>query len=197
MKDWSGNNRAYITTNGFANLREGEREKMDYYATEPKAVELLLELEDFTDKPIWECACGEGHLSKAMEKAGLVVRSSDIIDRGYGEVFDFLSWENTHWDGHIITNPPYKLVSEFIIKALEIVPDGSKVAYFMPIRYLEGKERKSIYRTYPPKTIYVSSSRLICAINGDFNKHRTSAIVYAWYVWVKGYKGDTILKWFN
>lgn len=24
-----------------------------------------------------------------------------------------------------------------------------------------------------------------------------SAVAYAFYVWQKGYKGDTILKWFN
>jgi len=23
------------------------------------------------------------------------------------------------------------------------------------------------------------------------------AIAYAWFVWEKGYKGDTVLKWFN
>ena len=24
-----------------------------------------------------------------------------------------------------------------------------------------------------------------------------SAVAYAWYIWEKGYKGETILKWFN
>jgi hypothetical protein len=24
-----------------------------------------------------------------------------------------------------------------------------------------------------------------------------SAVAYAWYIWEKGYKGDTILRWFN
>ena len=33
---------------------------------------------------------------------------------------------------------------------------------------------------------------------GDFEKYKyNSAVAYAWYIWEKGYNGDTILKWFN
>ena len=50
----------------------------------------------------------------------------------------------------------------------------------------------------PPKYVYVSSSRLLLAKNADFVKYNTpSANCYAWYVWEKGYKGETILRWFN
>ena len=35
------------------------REANDYYATEPKALELLLDLETFSHD-VWEPACGEG-----------------------------------------------------------------------------------------------------------------------------------------
>lgn len=196
-KDWTGNNVSYITTNGFANNRSYERETNDYYATEPKAVELLLELEDFTKLNVWECACGEGHLSKSMQNKGLYVYSSDIIDRGFGNVYDFLSEENKEWKGHIITNPPYKYAKEFIEKALNITDKYCKIAMFLPIRYTEGKERKKLFLKYPPKVIYISSSRLKCAINGTFEQIKTSATSYAWFVWENGYNGETILKWFN
>lgn len=33
--------------------------------------------------------------------------------------------------------------------------------------------------------------------NGDFDSISSSAVAYAWYVWEKGYTGDTVLKWFN
>lgn len=196
-KDWTGNKVSYITTNGFANNRKHDRETNDYYATEPKAVKLLLELEEFTDGKVWECACGEGHLSKAMEEEGISVYSSDIIDRGYGDVKDFLSDEVTHWDGHIITNPPYKYAQKFIEKALSIIPTGRKVAMFLPIRYAEGKKRKRLFEKFPPKIIYISSSRLKCAINGDFDNMKGSAVSYAWFIWEKGHKEDTKVKWFN
>lgn len=197
MKDWTGNKVSYITTNGFANNRNYERENNDYYATEPKAIELLLELEDFSNLHVWECACGEGHLSKAMQKKGLTVYSSDIISRGFGNVYDFLSSENKVWKGHIITNPPYKYAKEFIEKSLNIVDNYCKIAMFLPIRYTEGKERKKLFQKYPPKVIYVSSSRLKCAINGNFDAMKGSATSYAWFIWEKGFNGETIIKWFN
>lgn len=76
--------RKIFTPLGASNHTDGERPKDDFYATDPRAAELLLEVEKF-NRNIWECACGEGHLSKVFKKAGYEVRSSDIIDRGYGD----------------------------------------------------------------------------------------------------------------
>jgi len=197
--DWKGNKVSYISTNGFANIRDYDREVNDYYATEPKAIELLLELHPFNslEGDVWEPACGELHLSKAMEQKGLTVRSSNIVDRAGNEVFDFLSKENTSWHSHIITNPPYKFAKEFIEKSLSIIPPNKLVAMFLPIRYLEGKARRVLFTNHPPKYIIVSSSRIKCAINGDFEAQKGGAMSYAWFVWEKGYKGETILRWFN
>ena len=82
--------------------------------------------------------------------------------------------------------------------ALDISSDGCKVAMFLKIQLLEGKARRDLFEKYPPKTVYVSSSRLRCAMNGDFEKYaKSTAVCYAWYVWVKGYTGDTVIKWIN
>ena len=49
-----------------------------------------------------------------------------------------------------------------------------------------------------PKKIYVSSSRLRCAMNGDFEKYaKSNAVSYAWFIWEKGFQGDTVVRWFN
>lgn len=77
MKDWIGNSRSAHATLGARNYAQNERETFDYYATEPKALELLLEKESFSNN-IWECACGEGHLSKVLVSKGYSVRSTDL-----------------------------------------------------------------------------------------------------------------------
>ena len=197
-KDWTGNSVSYSKTLGASSHSQNEREKHDYYATEPKAVRMLLEIEHFEGK-IWECACGEGHLSEEMKRLGREVYSTDIVDRNYPDrIMDFLGIENNEQvDFNIITNPPYRYANEFISKALSIMPRGTKLALFLPIRYLEGKQRKAIFKLMPPKVVYVSSSRIKCAMNGDFNKMTGSAVSYAWFVWEKGHSGDTTLKWFN
>ncbi len=164
----------------------------------PKAVELLLEVEKFNQN-IWECACGEGHISKVLEEAGYDVRSTDIVDRGYGTGgIDFLE-EVQEWDGDIITNPPYKYAKDFVEHALRTVKDGAKVAMFLKLTFLESKSRKELFANYPFKTLYVSSSRLQCAKNGEFSKYRSAgtAVAYGWYVWEKGFKGVPTIKWIN
>lgn len=181
---------------GASNHVEHERAENDYYATEPKATELLCELEKFDGK-IWECACGGGYMSQVLKEQGYDVKSTDLIDRGYGEVEDFLSIDNTKFYGNIVTNPPYNLAKEFVEKALSVIPTGKKVAMFLKVTFLEGKNRKQLFLNNPPKVVYVSSSRLKCAKDGNFESVGSSAVAYAWYVWEKGYNGDTIIKWFN
>ena len=78
--------------------------------------------------------------------------------------------------------------------ALELVNDGNKVCMFLKVQFLEGKARRKLFNEHPPKTVWVSSGRLQCGKNGVF---QGSMVAYAWYVWEKGYKGDTIIKWFN
>ncbi len=193
------NNHGVFKTLGASNHTKENRHKEDYYATEPKATELLLEEEKFS-KDIWECACGEGHIAKVLKHHGYNVRSTDLINRGYGEQKDFLFFNTDSWDGDIITNPPYSLAQEFILKSLELINDGSKVAMLLRLSFLEGKARKVLFRNFPPKIVYVSSGRLLCAKNGDFEKmikDGGSAIAYAWYVWQKGFTGETKIRWIN
>lgn len=98
------------------------------------------------------------------------------------------------FDGDIITNPPYKFAQEFVEHALELIKDGNKVCMFLKVQFMEGKGRRKLYQEKPPKTIWVSSSRIPCGKNGEFKE---SMVAYAWYVWEKGYKGPTTIKWFN
>lgn len=204
-KDWSGNTKSIFVCNGASNHTEEERQTDDYYATEPKAVELLLEQEKFS-LYIWECACGAGHMSEVLKKHGYKVRSSDIVYRGYDgtEILDFFAVTGEQVENSIpkdiVTNPPYKYAKEFVEHALDISPYGTKVAMFLKLTFLESKKRKELFEKYPLKTLYVSSSRLQCAKNGDFQKYSKgvgTAVAYGWFVWEKGFLGDPIIKWIN
>lgn len=198
-KDWTGNTNSVFKCLASSHHTTYERQHEDYYATDPKAAHLLMSVEP-TLSNIWECACGEKHLANVFAHYGVLDRASDLVDRCKNETLDFLSIDNTHWEGDIVTNPPYKYAQEFIEKALTIVDDGHYVCMFLKITFLEGKRRKELFQRYPPKTIYVSSSRINCAKNGKFENLREtggSAVAYAWYVWQKGYKGETIIKWIN
>lgn len=184
-------------TLGSSNHTPDERAQFDYYATDPQAVEMLLALETFAPV-IWEPACGEGHISNVLAAHGYEVISTDLIYRGFGEPepMDFLTETFPEFEGDIITNPPYSAGLEFVERALETVRPDGKVAMFLKVQFLEGKRRGELFSKTPPRTVYISRSRLACAKNGDFS-HTESAIAYAWYVWEKGFIGDPVIKWFN
>jgi hypothetical protein len=197
------NNQSVFVCNGASNHTAQERELHDFYATEPLAAQLLLDVEKF--KPtIWECACRAGHLSKVFIENGYNVLSTDMVDRGYGiGGVDFLKVAPGQIDlrsTDIITNPPYSLAKEFVEHALELLPQNGKLAMFLKLTFMESKARKQLFVATPPYRIYVSSSRLQCAKNGDFETYSKgvgTAVAYGWYVWIKGFKGDTTVKWIN
>lgn len=191
-----GENRHGVAVTLGTNDNKEDREQNDFYATPPAAAEWLCKLETL-DKNIWECACGAGHLGKVLENHGHNVFATDLIDRGYGTGgIDFLQCTEK-FDGDIITNPPYKLAQEFVEKALELVTPGHKVCMFLRVLFLEGKKRKALFEREPPKRIYISSSRLCCGKSGVFTAKENNAVAFAWFVWEKGYTGETTLKWFN
>ena len=172
-KDWIGDNRTAFRQLGASNHSELEREENDFYATDPSAIDDLLSVETFS-KNIWECAVGQGHLAERLKQHGYIVECTDLVDRGYPntEIVDFLK-EKYDFDGDIITNPPYKYCTEFILNALDSISDGHKVAMFLKLQTLEGQKRyDEIYSKYPPKTVYVYSKCKNCAKTVIFKRSR-------------------------
>lgn len=201
MKDWVGDKNSIFKTLGATNHTDKEREENDYYATNPIAIDALLNDGGVKLSPkVWEPACGQGHLSERLKQYGYEVYSTDLIYRGYGTGgVDFLKYRG-NWDGDIITNPPYKNSLPFVEHALDVVLESGRVFMFLKLSFLEGKARRKLFDIGCLKTVYVSSSRILCGKNGEFDHMgagKQSAVAYAWFVWEKGFKGDPIIKWIN
>lgn len=199
MKDWIGNKNSVYVCNGASNHSEEEREIHDYYATDPNSLMLFLnqiKKDNFTlHKHIWECACGAGHLSKTLEAEGYDVYSSDLIDRGYGIGNKDFMKASIMYGYDILTNPPYKYAQEFVEHALEILEDGYFCIMYLKIQFLEGQARKKLFEKYPPKYIYVNSTRQMCYINGDMSEKKSSASCYCWFIWQKGCTQPPTIRW--
>ena len=172
-----------------SNVR-GDRQKDDYYATPPHATQALLDVETF-DGSIYEPCCGEGHIAKVLEEKGYDVESTDLIDRGYGNVnLDFLL-EHKKRD-NIITNPPYKNAVEYARHSIWIAE--KKVCLLFKITFLEGVERKEFFQIHPPIRIWVFSKRLTLLKNGD-DSIKGGMMCLAWFIWEKGYQGKPQIGW--
>lgn len=201
MKDWKGSGQGVFRIIGASNHSDSKREDHDFYATSPSAVERFLEAYDVPGN-IWEPSCGRGHISSALERHGKSVTSTDLIDRGYGTGgIDFFSCtramgDNSTTDYAIMTNPPYKFVTPYTVHAMALLSEGQQLIMFLKVTFLEGIERyRRIFSITPPRYVFVYSARAVCALGGDFEKHRQSAICYAMFVWVKGFRGDPSIKW--
>lgn len=185
-----------LTTNSHS---ESIRQEEDYYSTDSKAIDYLL---DDGQAPlshkVWECAAGGGSLSQRLIERGYEVLSTDLYDRGYGiSGVDFLKTNKT-WDGDILSNPPYKIALEFVEHALDIITPGNRVYMFLKIQFLESKKRRPLFDTKQLETVYVSTDRIGCYKNNDFkNLKERSACCYAWFCWRRGYFGNPIIKWIN
>jgi hypothetical protein len=164
--------------------QKNSRVKNDFYPTPPEATEILLDRFTFYGN-IWECACGDGSMSKVLEQKGYDVYSSDLIDRGYGESgVNFLKTYKKF--DNIITNPPFNLSTEFTLQALHLAKNN--VAMLNKLSFLEGINRKNkIFIQNRLKYIYVFSKRIKFGGNG--------LMAFAWFIFEKNYNGKPTLDW--
>lgn len=179
-----------------------ERQKEDFYATDPYAIVKMSEMfkKIGVSNQVWECACGNGCMSKPLQDLGYEVLSTDLVDRGFGEVEDFLT-SDRRWGGDIITNPPFKLAEEFIKKSMKILNHGQKALFLLKIQFLETIKRAQLFKKCGLKHVIVNSDRICCAMNGDFDmyfKKRNGRYVggtqlYAWFVFEKGFVGKSTI----
>lgn len=180
-----------------------DRVENDYYATPPMATTEFLTA---FKQDMWmintalEPSCGEGHMSEVIKDffPNIQLTSTDLVDRGYGVGgVDFIT-DNFARTDLVITNPPFKLAKEFVLKGLTL--SNKYVIMFLKIQFLESKDRKALFDSTPLKYIYVHSERRPCwqngvEINPNTGKAWSSPQMYAWYVWDVEYEGEPIIRW--
>lgn len=177
-----------------ANNCKGLRKKSDFYETPYSMTEQLLKVEKF-EGSILEPSSGKGAIMRVLEKE---LVNSDIT--GYDLVSDgkdFLE-ETGHYD-NVVTNPPFSLAFEFILKAKKVA--RHKFAMLLPLSYLHGQERYiRIYSdvSYGLMNVHVFTRYPMLGeelrLDGKYN---TGMMVYAWYVWLNGYCGNPSIKWID
>ncbi len=184
---------------------EHGRVEYDFYATNPKAVQMLFDSFkeiDLLSSKVLEPSAGQGHICKALKELGVEsLDCVDIVDRGLDNVIctDFLEWNTNKKYDFIITNPPFSLAQEFIEKSFELLEPYGFIVMFLKIQFLEGAKRKEFFELHPPKYVYVFRSRMATWNNGqelDPNGKRwATTMCHAWFIWQRGFKGEPIIRW--
>jgi hypothetical protein len=176
--------------------RNGAREENDFYPTPHHAIKSLLDRHHF-DGSVWEPACGDGAISNVLLSEGFYVESSDLIDRGFGEVgIDFLQTDRKI--DNIITNPPFNLALEFVDHAKKCA--DQQIAMFLKTTFLEGAKRYGMFKDtkFPLARMYQFCKRVNlykgCETR-DKSKISSGMIAFAWFVWDKEHEGSATIDW--
>ncbi len=134
-------------------------------------------------------------MSRVLEKTGQPVRSSDLYDRGFGEIgVDFLTTRSRA--DNIVTNPPYNCAEGFVASGLNNA--NRKLALLLRLAFLEGANRaRTIFMKTPPSRVWIFSERITFYPMGVKPKG-SGTTAYAWYVWDKdATPSSTEVKWFE
>lgn len=100
--------------------------------------------------------------------------------RSYAEISEGIDYLNTAFPTRfdlIVTNPPFSLALEFLIKSLS---EADTVCYLLRLNFLGTKKRRQFWQENPPSHLYVLSTR------PSFTGHGTDATEYAWFCWDRG-----------
>ncbi|WP_201159425.1 hypothetical protein [Rhodoplanes elegans] len=165
----------------------------DFYATPPVAVEALLQVERLP-RLIWEPACGDGAIVNVLRAAGYDVAATDLVDRGCPDSaagIDFLMEHRAPAGVQcIVTNPPFKLAEEFVVKALDLCP---RVIMLLRLAFLESERRSSILDCGRLARVHCFSRRIPMMHRGGYEgkKIGNSGMAFAWFVWNRDHRGPT------
>jgi len=167
----------------------------DLYQTPASATRALLRAERLPHY-LWEPACGRGAIVNVLRAAGHECLASDLIDYGDPTHFyrrDFLmECEAPAKCEAIITNPPYKLATEFVIHALNLVP---LVVMLLRLAFLESERRRSILDRGHLARVHVFRNRLpMMHRDGWEGRKASSAVPFAWFDWNRNHSGPTELQ---
>jgi hypothetical protein len=180
------------TRKNFSRNNLGQRREGDFYQTPPSMTRQFLDEIPVLDFPVLEPAAGFGALSCVLAEQGGPIVAYDILPGPGIDQGDFL--EETRRFPEIITNPPFSLALEFILKCKEVAE--RRFSLLMPIDYLHGLER--FHRVYSARDdwclahlhIYVRRAMMSGTARED-GKYETGMITWGWYTWI--YMGDSAI----
>lgn len=168
----------------------------DLYNTPIVALDKLFEHILIKDcATILEPCAGKGVIADYLKGRGYGIWANELFDHGYKAHWndDFLEWpeDRVKFD-YIITNPPYKLAKEFILKGFDVAQEQY---HLLRLSFLESQGRyDELFSLGHLKNIYTFVKRISCTEGVD-EKATANSVPYCWLHFDKNYKGKPTLHW--
>ena len=168
------------------NRRSGVRSKLDHYET-PRHTLMSLLAHHKIKYPVLEPCAGHGSIANILKSNGDVVTNDIDLDMVCDFNFNFLTWGPSNKFKTILTNPPFNLAESIIKKSIQDIEFGNEVIMLLRLNFLGSEKRRRFWNNYPAKKIYALSKRPRFIRSGDSTE-------YGWFVWQKGWSGNTTLE---
>lgn len=159
-----------------------ERPEADFYSTPYSLTWELLKLGEFDYQPIYEPASGSGAIASQLRKANFIVSEDDIRTTQK----DFLEC-NQHFP-YIISNPPFSLFDEFVLKAKEC---SDKFAFIMKTNFLGAQSRieKGIWKNMSKLYVFSRQVDYRTPLRED-GALCVGNLITGWGIWDKNWNKD-------
>ncbi len=187
------------TSSAVMQQRTEDKDSLDDFPTPPWAVRAVCKyLTEKENEPLHQCvvrepAANRGYMVRPLSEYFKTVEASDIFDYGKGfPTKDFLygDLEMVDWT---ITNPPFKLAEQFVLRALETSKVG--VAVIVRSAFTEGKGRYENLFSKTPPSIVLQHVERVPMCKGQYDPKVSSATAYSWLIWQKNATGRPIFDW--
>lgn len=168
-----------------------KRPEDDFYETPTLATcAMLAHLNIPEEVTLWEPAAGMGAISKVLEKVHPKVLSTELATDRYGiggvnflEDGEKFAPKERFW---IVTNPPYKLASDFIRKAFEL--GAERIICLLRFNYCEsGTVREDILGGGHLMRVFLVKERLNMFPYGWQGKKPAATLNHAWFIFDRNF----------
>lgn len=172
--------------------------ELNFFPTPPWAARAggeLIRALDPQARTIWEPACGELHMARALAET-FDVRCSDFHDYGGNVVTDFAAgWREpegpagrmdparVYWHSPVdwvVTNPPFSKAEAFVRQGLKVATRG--VAMLCRLAFVESVGRFPLMQKM---AVMAPFAERVPMQLGSWDPDLSSATAYAWFVWMQ------------
>lgn len=188
--------------------RGSERSPLDFYATPPWMVDILVDRVADVGIPwgseILDCGAGDGAILDRLPVPKNSITAIELhpvraeILRTLWPVRvvegDYLTLQAPRLFPTVVGNPPFSLFLEFWRRSMDLLEPGGDLFLLGRLGIMEGKKRREMFDGSGWRHLWVIPKRGNFRYKLDGSSSQTDSTAYGWFHWSKGYEGGTMVE---